>query len=137
MVGDDSGQKWEMLTFCWGKGDSPPLRVGGVGGAPAVTSPGSALPHPCSAHGGFALCGAENAKLPQFTQFLNFVPHMGWQKKRKRLICGFFFLLKMHFSCQAIGGPSLGPSFPLAFPTLFPAALQTISPPLPIKANKN
>lgn len=87
----------------------------------------------------WGVCSLWGRKLqtPTIYPIFKLRPAYGMAKKKKKPHLWVFFLLKMHFSCQAIGGPSLGPSFPLAFPTLFPAALQTISPPLPIKANKN
>lgn len=67
---------------------------------------------------GVALCGAENAKLPQFTQFLNSVPHMGWQKKEKASFVGFFsaenaLFLSSHWRALIGAIFSLGVSHPL------------------------
>lgn len=120
-----------------GKGRFPPTEGwGGWRGSCCHLPRLSTAPSLQRPWGGCSLWGRKR-QTPTIYPIFKLRPAYGMAKKKKKTHLWVFFLLKMHFSCQAIGGPSLGPSFPLAFPTLFPAALQTISPPLPIKANKN
>lgn len=77
-----------------GKGDSPLLRMGLEG--LLLSSPhAQRCPIPAAPMGDCSLWGRKGQTLT-ITQFSNFFPdpsslHMGWQKKRKSLICGFFF----------------------------------------------